>query len=236
MEQRGSHYGGLLMQYRFTNRFGGVSTAPYDSLNLALHVGDAPLHVKKNREFLREDLGVSKLVFMDQVHGDSVALIKTGDETPTCDAMITQTPNIALAVLVADCIPILFYDALNQAIGVAHAGREGSRLGIGVKCLRAMQEHFGTHMREVRVFMGPCIKACCYEVGEEVIAGFETVLHVKEKRYFLDLVRYNDEAFLKLGVLPEHIERSSECTYDNDAYFSYRREGVCGRFAGVIAL
>lgn len=224
------------MQYRFTTRQGGVSKPPFDSLNLALHVGDNPLHVKKNRELLHEDLGVSNLVFMNQVHGDQVVLIENGIESPTCDAMITQRPDIALCVMVADCIPILFYDAIHQAIGVAHAGRVGSQLHIGQKCAQAMHDAFGTHMRELRIIMGPSIHACCYEVGQEVIGGFEQFVHTKEEKYFLDLQRYNRDAFLQLGVLPEHIEISEVCSCCSEEYFSYRRDKITGRFAGVIAL
>ena len=224
------------MQYRFTTRFGGVSQPPFDSLNLALHVGDNPLHVKKNREFLCEEIGVSKLVFMDQIHGDKVVLIDSSDETPICDAMITARPDIALCVMVADCIPILFYDAVHQAIGVAHAGRVGSQLHIGQKCALAMQETFGTHMHELRILMGPSIHACCYEVGEEVIVGFEKFVHIQDKKYFLDLQHYNHDAFLDLGIKPEHLEISKECSCSNHNYFSYRRDKITGRFAGVIAL
>lgn len=224
------------MQYRFTTRFGGVSQAPYDSLNLAFHVGDNPEYVKKNRELLQEELGISKLVFMEQVHGDKVVLIQNGDEEPTCDAMITQRSDTALAVMVADCIPILFYDAVHQAIGVAHAGRVGSLLHVGQKCALAMGEHFGTKMSELRIFMGPSIHACCYEVGKEAIAGFEKYTHLQDDKYFLDLQSYNVDAFISIGVKPEHIEISQECSCGDENYFSYRRDKVTGRFVGVIAL
>lgn len=224
------------MHYRFTTRFGGVSQSPFDSLNLAFHVGDDPLHVKKNRELLQEDMNVSNIVFMDQVHSDRVVLIEDGEETPTCDAMITQRLDIALAVMVADCIPILFYDAVHQAIGVAHAGRTGSKLRVGQKCAGAMAEHFGSKMNELRVFMGPSIRACCYAVGQEVISGFENFTHLQNEKYFLDLQAFNREAFLQIGVKPEHLDISKECSCSNEDYFSYRRDAISGRFAGVIAL
>lgn len=224
------------MQYRFTTRFGGVSQAPYDSLDLAFHVGDDPQCVKKNRALLQEELKVSKLVFMEQVHGDTVVLIESGEEQSTCDAMITKRSDTALAVMVADCIPILFYDAVHQAIGVAHAGRVGSRLHVGQKCALAMGEHFGTKMSELRIFIGPSIHACCYEIGEDVMSGFETYTHQKDDKYFLDLHSYNHEAFVQIGVMPEHINIASECSVCDENYFSYRREKITGRFVGVIAL
>ena len=224
------------MQYFFTNRFGGVSKAPYESLNLGQHVGDEPKDVAKNRELLREKLGVSKLVFMDQVHGDKVVVIETGDEAPICDAMITKVPKIGLVVMAADCIPILMYDPVQQAIGVAHAGRKGTLLKVGQKCALAMQEHFGSTMRELQVFMGPSIKPCCYEVGQESTGGLEDVVQVREGRFFLDLQHSNREAFLALGIKEEHIVISEVCSCCDVNYFSYRREHTTGRFAGVMCL
>ncbi len=106
---------------------------------MGLHVGDNPINVQKNREALRDSLGISKLIFMNQVHGDEVVCVDEDTLTPTCDAMISQSKNVALAVMVADCIPLLFYDALTQSIGVAHAGRAGSALSHSVKTLHAMQ-------------------------------------------------------------------------------------------------
>ena len=224
------------MRYLFSERFGGVSEGAFSSFNLALHVNDNPLHVNANREILRKQMGVHAVVFMEQVHGNHVVRIEEAGKTPTCDAMITNQKGIALAVMVADCIPILFYDAVHEAIGVAHAGREGSRLGIGVKCLEAMEEAFGTRAFEVQIFMGPSIGACCYEVGKEVSEGFEGFLHVKNEHLFLDLKTYNQNAFLKKGVLAENLTLSPRCTCCDSRYFSYRIEKITGRFAGVICL
>jgi len=236
LEECGPYDGTLLMQYCFTNRFGGVSHAPYDSFNLGLHVNDNALHVNQNREHLRAQLGVSKLVFMDQVHSNEVCIITSGDEMPTCDAMITQQKDVGLVVMVADCIPILLYDAAHEAIGVAHAGRAGSRLLVGQKCALAMHEYFGSAMKNLQIMMGPSIQKCCYEVGMEATLGFESVLHVKDERYFLDLQRFNYEAFLTLGILKEHIVVSSTCSCCDATLFSYRREKDTGRFAGAICL
>jgi len=224
------------MHYRFTSRHGGKSHAPFDSLNLGLHVEDDFSTVTQNRKILQEALGVSKLVFMDQVHSDTIVRIETGDEMPTCDAMITNVRDIGLAVMVADCIPILFYDALHEAIGVAHAGRVGSLLDIGQKTALAMGEHFGSHMNELNVWIGPSIHVCCYEVGVEATKGFETALHHKEGKYFLDLQGYNQAALIALGIKAENIAISEICTCCNKDYFSYRRDKKTGRFAGVISL
>jgi polyphenol oxidase len=224
------------MQHLFTNRFEGVSEAPFKSLNLGLHVNDTALHVNQNRAMLKAKLGVSKLVFMDQVHGDRVVQIESGDEMPTCDAMISNQPHIALAVMVADCIPILYYDEVHQAIGVAHAGRVGTLLQVGQKTAQCMAKTFGTRMEELTIWMGPSIRSCCYEVGVEATHGLESALHVKYGKYFLDLQRANLQAFLDIGIQRENIQDSEVCTCCDQAYFSYRRDKITGRFAGVIAL
>lgn len=204
--------------------------------NLGLHVGDNALHVKKNRESLKKKLGVSKLVFMDQVHGNEVVIIQSGDENPTCDALLCNHTDIGLAVMAADCIPIVLYDLDKSVIGVAHAGRVGTALHVGQKTVEKMVEVFGSKVENIHITMGPCIQVCCYEVGKEATEGLEKCLHVKKDRYFLDLPSFNKEDFLHLGIKAEHIEVSPICTCCDEAYFSYRREGKTGRFCGVVTL
>lgn len=204
--------------------------------NLGLHVGDNALHVKKNRESLKKKLGVSKLVFMDQVHGNEVVIIQSGDENPTCDALLCNHKDIGLAVMAADCIPIVLYDLDKSVIGVAHAGRVGTALHVGQKTVEKMVEVFGSKVENIHITMGPCIQVCCYEVGKEATEGLEKCLHVKKDRYFLDLPSFNKEDFLHLGIKAEHIEVSPICTCCDKAYFSYRREGKTGRFCGVVTL
>lgn len=204
--------------------------------NVGLHVGDNALHVKENREAIKRKLGVSKLVFMEQVHGNEVKVINDGDENPICDALLCSHKDIGLAVMAADCIPIIFQDFDKGVIGVAHAGRVGTSLHVGQKTVEKMVEVFGSKIENIRIKMGPCIQKCCYEVGEKATNGLEKCLHVKDGRYFLDLPSFNKEDFLQLGVKAEHIEVSSICTCCNLDYFSYRREGKTGRFCGIVAL
>ena len=203
---------------------------------MGLHVGDDPINVHKNRETLRNALGSEKLLFMNQVHGDTVVCVDEDTPTPTCDAMISQSKNVALAVMVADCIPLLLYDAPTQSIGVVHAGRVGSALSISVKTVQAMQKHFGVDPKTLKIYIGPSIGACCYEVGKEVCGGLEHVLHVKQNAFFLDLPKANIQALCEAGVLAENIEYKALCTCCLPNYFSYRREKITGRFAGVIRL
>lgn len=203
---------------------------------MGLHVGDNPLHVMKNREGLALKMGYETLLFMHQVHKDSVVVVDTKSSTPQCDAMISNAKGLGLCVMAADCIPLLFYDAPTQSIGVAHAGREGTRLQVSSKTVRALQEHFGVQPETLEVYMGPSIRSCCYEVGLESTYGLESVSEKREERYFLDLQKANREELLHLGVREKNITDTAICTYCDTHYFSYRREKITGRFVGAIGL
>lgn len=196
--------------------------------------GDVSLEGERNRQKLREKLGLNALVFMRQVHGNEVVIITKGDEFPTCDAMISSLTGVGLAALAADCIPILFQDKFKGVIGVAHAGRVGTTLHVGQKTVEKMVEVFGSSVDDVEVFMGPSIQKCCYEVGLEVTAGLEEALHVRNGKYFLDLQSINKAELLDIGIQEKNIEVSSVCTCCDKNYFSYRREGKTGRFCGVM--
>lgn len=226
------------MRISFTNRYGGMSEGVYATNNLGYHVNDNPLHVKHNRALLGLECQVEHVVFMEQVHGDSIVEItqENAMRTPLCDAMICNQKGIALAVMAADCIPILLYDPVNEAIGVAHAGRAGTLLHVGQKCIAQMVITYGSHTKDMHVWMGPSIRGCCYEVGKEATQGLESCMRWDGKRYFLDLVSFNKDAFLAIGVQEKNIVCSSECTCCDKDYFSYRRDKVTGRFAGVIWL
>ena len=216
------------MRYFFTTRHEG---------NMGLHVGDDPCHVLENRDRLRRSLGVSQVVFMNQVHGDEVFYVdKKMTRAPNCDALITNQKEMALAVTVADCIPLLLYDQKTQSIGVAHAGREGTRLRIASKTVYAMQKHFDAKIEDIQVYMGASIQACCYEVSQEVTKGLEHSMLQKEGKYFLDLPLSNQEELLSIGIKKEHLHTQKTCTCCDKKYFSYRREKQTGRFVGVICL
>lgn len=231
--------------FEITNRYGGVSSAPYDSFNFALHVGDNPLKVLENRMILAEksDFLVENLLYMDQTHSDNIAVITdcAVNKIEDCDAMITHQKNIPLMVMVADCIPILLYDPVKKVIGVAHAGRNGTFKEIAKKTVLKMKETFDVKVSDLLVYLGPSIHACCYEVGSEiaeiVIKNFgEKYIKIVEQRWFLDLQHMNLDQLMDIGVQKEHIETSLICTCCDKDYFSYRREGVTGRFSGIIKL
>ena len=226
------------MRYLFTDRFKGNSAGSYDSLNLALHVGDNPEHVRLNREVLAEKMDVKNLVFMNQVHGANIEIITAKNSTKSmeCDGMITNLKDIALCVMVADCIPILFYDQLQKVIAVAHAGRNGVYLKIANKIVEKMISNFNCQVKNIKVFMGPSIKSCCYEVKNDATKGFENYLHIKDGKIFLDIIQKCIDDLKDIGISGLNIDLSPICTCCDENYFSYRRSGVTGRFCGAIKL
>ena len=226
------------MQYLFSNRFGGVSKSPFDSLNLALHVEDNSDDVVQNRAILAKKLGTKNLVFMEQIHKANIEIItkNRAKTVPKTDAMITDIKGVALCVMVADCIPVLLYDENRAVIGVAHAGRGGVKEQIVNKTAEMMIDKFSCRIEDIKIYMGASIKSCCYEVKEDSIKGFENYLHVEGEKIYLDIVGKCVEDLKDIGIKGQNIEVSPVCTCCDTDYFSYRRDGKTGRFCGAIVL
>jgi hypothetical protein len=218
-----------------------------DSGNLAFHVGDNEWHVEHNHETLACEFGydISNLVHMKQIHSNHVHVITQNDSftsPPTCDALITNKKNIPLMVMVADCAPLLFYDAAHKAIGVAHAGRAGAFSNIIANLLHAMKQEYKSNPKDIHVAIGAHIKVCCYEVGKEIYEeakekGFTYAIQIRDEKFYLDITKILLTQLIACNIPESHIEISNECTccYTNK-YFSYRAEGKTGRFAGVLML
>ncbi len=228
-----------------TNRHGGVSPKPYDTLNLALHVGDNPINVLKNRTIISQeyDFILENLIYMEQTHSDNIHIIEHSayNKIENCDALITNQRNIPLMVMVADCIPTMLYDPVHEVIAAVHAGRSGTFKEILPKTVQKMHKHYGTSFHELLIALGPSIHNCCYEVGGEIAditqkRFGEKYIQKRDGRYFLDLQMLNFDQLQEVGVPAQNIEISSICNACNPHYFSYRREGTTGRFAGVIQL
>ena len=191
------------------------------------HVGDEPKDVIKNREILARNLGVRQLKFMKQIHSDKVFVLENEeDELPECDAVITNLSDVGICVLVADCSPVVMIDEKRGVICVAHAGRAGVTLKICTKAVTLMSEKFGSRAGDISVFVGANIKGGCYEVGELDLGEFNAY---KIGRNFDMNAALRDE-FSALGV--RNLNFSEVCTHCDERYFSYRRDGVCGRFCG----
>ena len=229
----------------FSDRWGGVSNPPYHELNLALHVKDNPLDVLKNREILAKKFNfyIENLIYMDQTHSDNIQIINDTftNKIDNCDGIITNKPNIPLMVMVADCIPVLLYDREKKVIGAVHAGRNGTFKSISKKAVNIMIKEFESNPKDIVVSLGPSIKECCYEVGEDLAdiakkSFGEKYVIKRGGSFYLDLQTLNLDQLKSVGVKEENIEISSVCTCCDKNYFSYRRDGVTGRFAGVIKL
>jgi len=215
----------------FTTRRNGASLAPYESLNLAQHVGDSPETVARNRELLSKITG--PIQFMNQVHGDEVVEVKSIGDDPTCDALITRVPGIALAVMVADCIPLLL--SSSTVVGAVHVGRRGLMNSVAVKAVDAMRK-LGAD--QIHAQLGPSICGRCYEVpqelADEVVAKHPAASSLTNNLTpALDLSRALIADLVASGVT---YEASTICTLENDEYFSYRRHNITGRNAGVVWL
>ncbi len=213
----------------FTTRFGGASDGEYKGLNLAGHVGDLPANVAKNREILASALGIApfNLKFMRQIHSNRVEILRNlDDELPPCDGVITALRGVALCVLVADCSPVLISDERRGTVAAVHAGRAGVTGKICTNAVNLMASEFGCEAGDLRVFVGANIKARNYEVGELDLGEFNR--YKKEGKFDMEAA-LRDE-FAQLGV--GRAEFDPRCTFETGELFSYRRDGVTGRFCG----
>jgi YfiH family protein len=200
----------------------------YESLNLAFHVGDEPGVVESNRKII----GAAQ--FMNQVHGDEIQVIDSiSNEIPTCDGLITTTPNLALAVMVADCIPLLLIS--KEAVGAIHVGRAGL---VNRIALKAVQQMRSLGAIELHAVLGPSICGSCYEVPfqmqQDVVAEHPRAFTTTRKGTpGLDLSKALIADLVSVGV---SYEASTICTFEDEQYFSHRRQNPTGRFAGVVSL
>jgi YfiH family protein len=225
----------------FTDRHGGVSASPYDSLNLGGHVGDPPDAVEENRRRLAAAVGVARdhLLFMEQVHGPAVAVVDgpwtQGEPLPAVDALVTARPGLALAVLVADCAPVLLADPVAGVVGAAHAGRAGMAAGVVDAVLDAM-ESAGAQGSRIVARVGPTVCGACYEVPADLRAEVAAAVPAG-----FGVTRQGTPAVdVPAGVLSQLTARVADvawagpCTLESPDHFSYRRDRTTGRSAGVV--
>jgi len=220
----------------FTNRWGGVSVPPYATNNLAFHVQDNPLHVKENRALTCKHLGIVHVADMEQVHGTQVRHVTTlqAQTFEACDGLITRVENLALMVLVADCIPVLMYDPRTRTIAALHVGRAGAFLGIIAAALEQMRHSYAVAPEHLHVSLGPSIGGCCYALDGSVLEEANKKFGAYVRGQKLDLRALAKGQLQAAGV--RHIQEDFPCTCCGEDYFSYRTEGKTGRMAGVIML
>lgn len=216
------------MPHFFTDRRGGESLGVYESLNLALHVGDDASTVASNRSVIGD------VQFMNQVHGDEIVIVDSvTSNAPTCDGLITTKPNLQLAVMVADCIPLLLIS--KEAVGAIHVGRAGLVNQIALKAIDMMRS---VGSQEIHAILGPSICGQCYEVPfemqQDVMQAHPRAFATTRKGTpALDLPQALIAVLISAGV---SYEASTICTFEDEMYFSHRRQNPTERFAGVVSL
>lgn len=230
---------GLPVRAFFTTRTGGVSDKPYDSLNVATHVGDDPEAVAANRQRVSDAAG-ARVSFLNAEHGIRVAWVtEPGQQPPPADVLITTTPGVALGTIAADCVPVLLHDQASGAVLAIHAGRPGVYAGAIDAAMATLIDlrGRGTSRDVVSAAIGPAVCGRCYEVPEQMRAevserhrsAFSTT---SWRTPALDLPRAIEARLGELGV--RTIVRVPACTREDPRFFSHRRDGLTGRFAGVI--
>lgn len=222
-----------------TTRAGGRSRAPYESFNLADHVGDDPEAVAANRDRLAGELGIpaDHVLWMEQVHGRTVTVADGPLPGPAeaTDALVATRPGLAVAVLVADCVPVLLADAEAGVVAAVHAGRVGARVGVLPAAVAAMRDA-GASPDRIEVLLGPSVCGECYEVPAAMRADVEAHLpgsatKTRAGTPGLDLRAGLWRQLAEAGVA--RIGVDPRCTVEDRTLFSHRRDGTTGRIAAI---
>ena len=232
-----------------TNRLNGYSDFPYNSFNMAFHVGDVKEDVERNYQLLCKELNINydNIHLPNQTHSDVMIEVTHNNQVinEECDALFTKSKNIYLGVLTADCCPILVYDTKNKIVAAIHAGWVGSVKLITYKSIKYLIEHEQLSPKHTKVFIAPCIKKRNYEVGQDV---FEAVMKypefyhndlfssLKNDKYLYDNTLFNYLQILACDIPKTNIFVDEDCTFENSDYFSYRRDRKCGRQLTLIGM
>jgi YfiH family protein len=229
--------------FAFTDRWGGVSAVPYEELNLGGAVGDDLEAVRTNRELAAKSLGLDPalVVWMNQVHGADVAVVEGpwgSSDVPSVDAVVTARRGLALAVLTADCTPVLLADPVAGIAGAAHAGRPGMVAGVVPAAVAAMVE-LGADPARIIARTGPAVCGRCYEVPADMradVAAVEPAAYAETSwgTPAVDVTAGAHAQLDRLGVRDR--EQSPVCTRESGDHFSYRRDRTTGRLASYVWL
>ena len=244
----------LFNQYKdinhlITTRLGGISKGSLESLNLSYKVGDNPGNVKQNRILLSKEIeSPVNLVIPCQMHTNNIAVVNeysNDADLQDTDGIITGTKNLAIGVLIADCVPVFLYDPVNKVTAVLHAGWRGTVGKIVSKAIIMMHKQFDTDPKQLIAGIGPSISPEVYEIGlevkhkaEEQLGKGHGVIVEKNGKIFFDLWKANLLQCTENGIPEKNIEVAGICTFQHqDLFYSARgsRE-ITGRFAAVIML
>ena len=212
-----------------------------------------PRSSSQHRQLLLRNLNIDskEIFFVKQVHGDRVFVLEDPQQTvdqveqEEADALITHLTEKPIAVLTADCVPIILYDPKKHVVGVIHSGRKGTQMSIVFKTISMLSKVYGSRSQDVVMALGPAIGGCCYEVEDSCIAPFrenfaewkDFVTAHSQSKFMLDLLKANAKDGARAGIAKENIHQSGECTScNNDRWFSYRKEGTTGRIVSLAML
>ena len=229
--------------FAYTDRWGGVSAVPYDSLNLGGAVGDDPAAVHANRARAAESLGrdPQRVVWMNQVHGRDTAVVDRPwgqDPVPAVDALVTTRADLTLAVLTADCVPVLLADPVAGVVAAAHAGRPGLVAGVVPAAVATMTEQ-GARADRITAVIGPSVCGKCYEVPAAMRDAVAAVVPEAFATTSWGTPAVDVSAGVRAQLAHAGVrvaDAPAACTLESPDHFSYRRESVTGRLAGYVWL
>ncbi len=232
----------------FTTRYGGFSSGKFRSLNVDYRVGDDGNNVRRNREMILKKIGLKgleRIYSARQVHGTAVLNIdknkelKSDNISEEADCIITSLQDTPVMVMGADCNLILIADIFKRVVAAVHAGWKGTLNEVIFKTILFMRERFKSKNKNIFVSFGPSIRSCCYMVEDFILKKFiekfgnKDFFSKRNNNFFLDLVKINYLQLERLGINQENISDCEECTCCNSDFFSYRRDKITGRQAGV---
>ncbi len=219
----------------FFDRTGGVSPPPFESLNFSVSVGDKEENVNKNFEIVKKSINAKQIATVNQIHSNIIVKYMP-DVTPEADGLYTDKRDVFLAIKTADCLPITLMDTKTKIIMALHAGWRGSYLKIVEKGVELLKTS-GANPKEIIATIGPHICRNCYEIKMDVASKFPPkYINKKHGKLFLDLSSFNKDQLQYSGLPEENIVDIGICTFEDKNFFSYRRDGVCGRNIGGIML
>lgn len=223
-------------------RHGGISKAPYDTLNVDDNGGDQPEYVKKNREIIRGTMGADELIFMNQVHGRDILVLRkedssARDDTIKADAVITNIPYLGLTVKQADCQAIILYDPHKAVVSIVHCGWRGNVSNIVDAVVSRMKMDFECRESDLMAAIGPSLGPCCAEFSEYKKIFYEDFSPFMIRKNYFDLWAISRVQLINAGLNKENIETAGICSKCNtDIFYSYRSERITGRSATVAML
>ncbi len=223
-------------------RLGGVSAPPFDSLNVGLGTGDSPSAVQENRDRIRRFMGADRLVVLKQVHGENVVVLRREDMDGATqplrgDGLVTDVPGTGLVIQQADCQAVILFDPVRRVVANVHCGWRGNVANILGNAVRVMGEAFRCEPEEVLAGVGPSLGPCCGEFRghEEIFPESFRAFEVRENHF--DLWALSLHQLMEAGLRREHVALARICTRcRRDLFFSYRGEGITGRFATLAML